>query len=196
MAGFHFSKIPMFKIRGGRVVEERWTLSLRLLVSSMALNPASTILLVMEAAGDVSSPLPPLSSAPIPVTIVIPIIEVGDNSSSLPSETSMSPSVDVQHQDEGKESVVDEREKVALKRRLEEEGTVVDSRRVKRSRTAPSQETLESVSTSPLAAQDFLSNSSDWLECINIGSHLDVLDPSILEKLSPSPATVAASVHK
>ncbi|KAL2505715.1 hypothetical protein Adt_21336 [Abeliophyllum distichum] len=95
---------------------------------ALLLNLVSIVLLMVEAVGDVLSPLPILSTAPVLAAIVLSIMEVGDdsssstpivdvgddssslhlvievrdNSSSLPLETSMSLSVDVQHQDKEK----------------------------------------------------------------------------------------------
>ncbi|KAL2512998.1 hypothetical protein Adt_18598 [Abeliophyllum distichum] len=106
----------------------------------------------------VLSSFPTSSTAPV-LAVVVPlvvgvgndssspplVVKVGDDSSFLPSKTSMSSPIDVQHQDKEKEVVIDEEKKVAMKRALEEEGAVVDSRRVKRSRMAPTQETSESV---------------------------------------------------
>ncbi|KAL2471637.1 hypothetical protein Adt_39773 [Abeliophyllum distichum] len=61
---------------------------------------------------------------------------------------------------------------------------------------APSKKTTESISTSLSATQAPIPDLSDWTEHINIGSHQDELNLSILEKLLPPSAIVAASVHK
>ncbi|KAL2529333.1 hypothetical protein Fot_21934 [Forsythia ovata] len=80
----------------------------------------------------VSSFLPTLSAACILVAIVPLMVGVvgGDSASLL--EASMKLSEDVLHQDKGKEVVIDEWEKVVLKKTLEDEGDAVDSGRAKR----------------------------------------------------------------
>ncbi|KAL2538301.1 Uncharacterized protein Fot_19692 [Forsythia ovata] len=116
-----------------KVVDERGTLLLRLLVLSMAPNSVPTVPPIVEAVGSISSSLPILSTASVPVAIVLPVMEeVGDASSPSPPVTSTSLLVDVQHQDKGNEVVIDEGEKVAPKRSLEEEGATIDFGRVKR----------------------------------------------------------------
>ncbi|KAL2517170.1 hypothetical protein Adt_13417 [Abeliophyllum distichum] len=82
------------------------------------------------------------------------------------------------------------------KRSLEEEGVVVDSGRVKKSRMILSQKTSKLASTSSTAAQKPLPDSFDWTESINIGSRQDELDPAILEKLPPPFVVAASSIHK
>ncbi|KAL2513845.1 hypothetical protein Fot_27816 [Forsythia ovata] len=107
--------LHVFKIRGERVVDERWTLPLRLSISSTVPNPASPVPMVVETVGGVSSSFPTSSTALVLVAIVHlvvevgnnlssppPIVEVGDDSSSLLPKTYTSPPVDVQHQDKGK----------------------------------------------------------------------------------------------
>ncbi|KAL2538812.1 hypothetical protein Fot_20203 [Forsythia ovata] len=143
------------------VVEERGPLSLRLPVQSTAPNPASTVAPVMGVVDGFSSLLPTSSTAPVLSAIDLPVMEVGDDSSSLPLGTSMSPSIDVQHQDKEKGVVVNEREKMASERALKDEGSVVDSGRVKWSRTVPLQGTSESVPTSPITVHDLLIDSCD-----------------------------------
>ncbi|KAL2471495.1 hypothetical protein Adt_39631 [Abeliophyllum distichum] len=94
---------------GRRVVDERETLPLRLLVPSVVPNSTSTVLLVVEVVWDVSSFSPALNTAPVLVaivllpnlvstallvveaigdvtsllSIVLPVVEVGNDSSSL-----------------------------------------------------------------------------------------------------------------
>ncbi|KAL2465953.1 hypothetical protein Adt_41804 [Abeliophyllum distichum] len=77
--GFHFSKIPVFKIRDRRVTDERGTPHPILLAPSMAPNLMSTVLPVVEVVGGVSSLLSTSSVAPIPVAIVLLVMEVGDD---------------------------------------------------------------------------------------------------------------------
>ncbi|KAL2525681.1 hypothetical protein Adt_10735 [Abeliophyllum distichum] len=72
MAGFHFSKIPVFKIRGERVVDEKETFFLRLLIPRMALIPVSTVPTVMEVVVGVSSSFPTPSTASVTMVIVPP----------------------------------------------------------------------------------------------------------------------------
>ncbi|KAL2470884.1 hypothetical protein Adt_39020 [Abeliophyllum distichum] len=120
----------------------------------MAHIPASAISLVVEVVGSILPSLTTLSVAPVLSAIVLPIGVIGDDSSSLPSKISMSWSVDVQHQDKGQAVSIDEGEKVAPKRVLKDRGTDVDSRRVKRSRMAPPQETSKSIPTPPRTVQD------------------------------------------
>ncbi|KAL2501529.1 hypothetical protein Fot_35377 [Forsythia ovata] len=50
MAGFYFSKIPVFKIRGGRVVDEQGTLLPQLSVPRTTRFLVATVLLVLEVA--------------------------------------------------------------------------------------------------------------------------------------------------
>ncbi|KAL2474422.1 hypothetical protein Adt_35158 [Abeliophyllum distichum] len=162
MAGFHFSKIPVFKIRGGRVVDERGTLVPRLSILSTVPILASIALLVVEVVRGVLSSLPTSSAAPVMVAIILPMTgTVRDDSFSLPLETSISLSVDVQHQDKGKGVAIDEGKKIVPKRASKDEGVVVDSERFKRSRMASPQETSESVPTSSITVQDPFPDSSD-----------------------------------
>ncbi|KAL2520672.1 hypothetical protein Fot_24595 [Forsythia ovata] len=101
MAGFHFSKIHVFKIRCGRVVDERVTILLRLLT---------------------------LSTSPILVPTVPPVVDVvGIVSSFLPTPVPIRPSEDVDHQGKGKGVVVDEWKKVTPKRTLQDEGDAASS---------------------------------------------------------------------
>ncbi|KAL2489089.1 hypothetical protein Fot_42381 [Forsythia ovata] len=76
MASFHFSKIHVFKIRDGRVVDERGTLHSRLLILSTAPILASTVLPVVEVVGGVSSSLPTPGTASVPVATVLPMIGI------------------------------------------------------------------------------------------------------------------------
>ncbi|KAL2526653.1 hypothetical protein Adt_11707 [Abeliophyllum distichum] len=71
MVGFHFFHIHVFKIRSGKAVDKRETLSPRLLVPSVAPNSTSTFLLAMEAVGDVSSFPPASNMVLVPVAIVL-----------------------------------------------------------------------------------------------------------------------------
>ncbi|KAL2505051.1 hypothetical protein Adt_20672 [Abeliophyllum distichum] len=61
MAGFHFTKIPMFKIRGRRVVDEK------LQVASMAPVLKPIVPPMVEAIGDVPSVLSSMNVLPVPV---------------------------------------------------------------------------------------------------------------------------------
>ncbi|KAL2518147.1 hypothetical protein Adt_14394 [Abeliophyllum distichum] len=102
MAGFYFTKISVFKIRGGRVVDEKPR------VVSMAPIPEPTIPPTVEVVGDVPSALsstkvvpvlvevvgdysslPSGSIAPVPAAFALPVVEVRDDS------CSPSPVVDV-----------------------------------------------------------------------------------------------------
>ncbi|KAL2497985.1 hypothetical protein Adt_23535 [Abeliophyllum distichum] len=161
MAGFYFSKISIFKIQGGKDVDEKETLPPRLLISSTTSVLASTFSPVVEVAGGVSSSLSTLRVASVLVTIVLLMVGVvGSDLSSL-SEASMKPSEDIQHQDKEKGIIIDEGEKVEPKRTLEDKGDAVDSRRVKKGRMAALQETTKSIPTFPTAMQDPLPDSSD-----------------------------------
>ncbi|KAL2509912.1 hypothetical protein Fot_33559 [Forsythia ovata] len=98
MVGFYLSKIPLFKIRDGRVMDENETLLLRLLIPRMASIPTSSVPPVMEVAGGVLSSLPSMSVASVPAVIVLPVIEVvGSVSSSLPSLSAASFSTAIVH---------------------------------------------------------------------------------------------------
>ncbi|KAL2531262.1 hypothetical protein Adt_04613 [Abeliophyllum distichum] len=73
----------------------------------------------------------------VPVsTVHLMVGAIGNDSSSLPSEISINPSVVVQHHDKEKGVAIDEGERVAPKRALEDESDAVDSKRVKRGRMA------------------------------------------------------------
>ncbi|KAL2531551.1 hypothetical protein Adt_04902 [Abeliophyllum distichum] len=133
---------------------------------------AAIVSLVVKVGDDLPSP-PPVIEVGGNSSSSSSVVEVGDDSSSVPLEIFTSPSVDVYHQDKEKRVVIGEEEMVAPKRGLEEEGTSIDSRGVKKSRMALPQETSESVPTSPIMAQDPLPDSSNWMESINIGSHQD-----------------------
>ncbi|KAL2490958.1 hypothetical protein Adt_26586 [Abeliophyllum distichum] len=103
MVGFYFSKIHMFKIRGGKVVNEKETLPPRPPIPSTAPISASTVPLFMEVVGGVSSFLPTLSTVFVLTAIVMSTVEaVRCDSSSLFPETSINPLVDVQYQDKEK----------------------------------------------------------------------------------------------
>ncbi|KAL2471663.1 Uncharacterized protein Adt_39799 [Abeliophyllum distichum] len=117
---------------------------------------------ICQSGGGVSSSLPTPSVAST-LAAIVPLMvgAVGSDSSSLLPKASMKLSEDVQHQDEGKGVSIDEGEKVALKRTLEDEGGAEDSRRVKRGRMASPQETAESIPTSPSAVQDPILDSSN-----------------------------------
>ncbi|KAL2480612.1 hypothetical protein Adt_33578 [Abeliophyllum distichum] len=78
--GFCFFHIPVFKIRGGRVVDERRALFLRPSMPSVVPNLVATVPPVVETVGNVLSPLPTLSKAPISATSISLIVEVGDDS--------------------------------------------------------------------------------------------------------------------
>ncbi|KAL2486461.1 hypothetical protein Adt_31217 [Abeliophyllum distichum] len=158
MAGNHFSKIHVFKIRGEKLVDEKKTLFLRPITLSTVSTPASTVPLVVQMARSVSSFLPTLNTMSISAAIIPPTIGVvGDYSSSVLFETSMNPLVDVQYQDKGKWVVVDEGEKVVPKRSLKDEGDDIDFVRVKRGRMALHKKNAKSIPTSPSAAQGFFS---------------------------------------
>ncbi|KAL2487192.1 hypothetical protein Adt_31948 [Abeliophyllum distichum] len=100
MACFHFSHIPVFKIRGGRVVDKRRTLPSRPPTPSVVPNLATTTLLVVEAVRNISSLLPTLSAAPILATPVTSEAEVVGNVlspfsilSTVPISTTTVPSI-------------------------------------------------------------------------------------------------------
>ncbi|KAL2474413.1 hypothetical protein Adt_35149 [Abeliophyllum distichum] len=138
------------QIKGGRVVDERRTLSPIAPTPCVAPNLAATILLVAEAVGNLSFSLPKLSAAPISTTTVtseddspsfpdavvvrsdflstIFIVEVEDDSFFIPSEIIISSSIDVCHQDKGKRVVIGDEERVVPKSSFEEEDVGVDSR--------------------------------------------------------------------
>ncbi|KAL2497953.1 hypothetical protein Adt_23503 [Abeliophyllum distichum] len=79
MAGFHFTKILVFKIRGERVVDERHQRP------SMAPTPEPMVPLAMEAVGDVSFTLSSVSMGPASVAVVSSTGKVKDESPSSPS---------------------------------------------------------------------------------------------------------------
>ncbi|KAL2506001.1 DNA-directed RNA polymerase subunit beta [Abeliophyllum distichum] len=123
--------IPVFKIRGGRVAEERGTLPSRLLTSSVAPNLAATILLVGKIVEDVPSPLLTLSTAHVSVATMSPMVGAGGDSpsffsvvlvrgdsSSLLHEAFTSSSTDVYHQDKRNGVVIDNEERTEPKRVL------------------------------------------------------------------------------
>ncbi|KAL2480539.1 hypothetical protein Adt_33505 [Abeliophyllum distichum] len=105
MTCFYFSHIPVFKIRGERVVEERGTLPLRLLTSSVVPNLAATILPMGETVEDVPSTLSTPSTGHVPVATMSPVMGVGDDSGSFPPEVFTSSSADVYHEDKEKKSL-------------------------------------------------------------------------------------------
>ncbi|KAL2549732.1 hypothetical protein Fot_11262 [Forsythia ovata] len=79
---------------------------------------------------------------------------------------------------------------------MEDEDVVEDSKKAKRSRETPPKKVGETIISSRGATRTFIPSPYSWTEHINIGSHLDELDPAILQKL-PIPSTmVAASVYK
>ncbi|KAL2549884.1 hypothetical protein Fot_11414 [Forsythia ovata] len=168
MTGFHFSKVHVFKIREGMVVDERETHPLKLLIPSTASIPTSTV--------------PPMVGV------------VGGESSFVPSVASVELSEGVKHQAKGKR--IDEEENVTPKRTLEDEGDTAGSASFKKGLMAPPQETEGSIPTLPSTVQIPILDSSDWTECINIGSCQDELHPAILEKFLYPSAMATASVHK
>ncbi|KAL2545653.1 hypothetical protein Fot_14886 [Forsythia ovata] len=130
MAGFHFSKIHVFKIRGGMVVNERGTLPQG--TSDTEYGAYSIVQYFSGWRSDwgcfifsphteynvysgghcctdcgsswgVSSYLSTPSAASVLAINVHPVVEVvGGVSSSIPPETSINPPIDLQHQDKGK----------------------------------------------------------------------------------------------
>ncbi|KAL2489597.1 hypothetical protein Fot_42889 [Forsythia ovata] len=99
---FSLLKIHVFKIRCGRVVNERGALPSRLLIQSTVPILASAVSLVVEVVGSVSSSLPIPGTTSVPTATVLPMIEVvGGDSSSFLFEESVRPLEDVDHQ--GKE---------------------------------------------------------------------------------------------
>ncbi|KAL2494118.1 hypothetical protein Fot_37875 [Forsythia ovata] len=107
MAGFHFSHVSVFKIRGGMVVDEIRTLHLRLPVQMRCLIWRPLFIWWWKQLEVRDGP----SSHPS-------VVGGRDGSPSLPPETFTSPPVDAQHQDKGKEIAIDEGENVASKRGL------------------------------------------------------------------------------
>ncbi|KAL2549298.1 hypothetical protein Fot_10828 [Forsythia ovata] len=140
MSGFHFSKVPKFKIRRGRVVEDA---SLPYLAPSAASGSRPTVLQVPETAMD-NSHIPPAPEA------------TADVPSSSVSARPVPPPENV-------------RQLVKSKTRAE------------------SGEEASQTSTSPPLGK---------CEYINIGSHQDKLDPTVLGKLPPAVAIAATLVHK
>ncbi|KAL2553162.1 hypothetical protein Fot_06781 [Forsythia ovata] len=140
MSGFHFSKVPKFKIRRGGVVEDA---SLPHLASSTVFGSRPTVLQEPETA---------MGNLPIPLA--------REARTGVPS-----PSI--------------------LARPVHPLGNVRQS--VKRKPGAESGEEVSRMSTSPPLGK---------CEYINIGSHQDKLDPTILGKLPPAVAITATSVHK
>ncbi|KAL2552724.1 hypothetical protein Fot_06343 [Forsythia ovata] len=118
MAGFHFSHVPMFKIMGGRVMDERRTLSPRLPVPNDVLNPISVVPPVVGAVGGVSSPPPLVMKVRSGPSSLPSIVRRRDGSPSFSPKTSVSPHVDDQHQDKKNRVAIGEEEKVASKRHL------------------------------------------------------------------------------
>ncbi|KAL2489389.1 hypothetical protein Fot_42681 [Forsythia ovata] len=116
-------RCEVFKIRDrSSVVDKRGTLLQRLSVPSLVPNLAPTIPPIVKAFGGISSPLPILSTALVLAAIILPVVEAVRGVSSphpLPSVTSTSPPVDVQHQDKGKEVIIDEWEKGGAKKVIE-----------------------------------------------------------------------------
>ncbi|KAL2489456.1 hypothetical protein Fot_42748 [Forsythia ovata] len=103
MGGFHFSIVPVFKIRGRRIVDERGIPLLKLLIPSTASIPASTVPSVMGVVGNVLSPLLVLGTTSVPVAIAPSVVGVvGSESSSVPSVASVEPLEGVEHQVKGK----------------------------------------------------------------------------------------------
>ncbi|KAL2545221.1 Uncharacterized protein Fot_14454 [Forsythia ovata] len=140
MSGFHFSKVPKFKIRRGGVVEDA---SLPHLASSAAFGSRPTVLQVPETAMDNPHILP------------------------APEATTDVPSTSISA------------------RPVPPPGNARQS--VKRKARAKSGEEASRTSTSlPLGKCKY----------INIESRQDKLDPTVLEKLPPTVAIAATSVHK
>ncbi|KAL2509047.1 hypothetical protein Fot_32694 [Forsythia ovata] len=119
MAGFYFSKIPVFKIIGAGVESGKVTISPQLSISSRASVLVATVSLVLKT--------------------------IGTFSSSLHLKESLLSSENVRRQDKGKEIANDEGEKVVPKRTVGDEDDAMDSRRVKRGQITPPQETGEST---------------------------------------------------
>ncbi|KAL2494142.1 hypothetical protein Fot_37899 [Forsythia ovata] len=148
MAGFHFSHVSVFKIRGGMVVDEIRTLHLRLSMQMRCLIWRPLFIWwwkQLEVFYTSPLPSPPLLSLVIEVrdgpSSPPSVVGDRDGSPSLPLETFTSPPVDAQHQDKGKEIAIDEGEKVASKRGLKWGDVVADSRKIKKSRMTLIQET-------------------------------------------------------
>ncbi|KAL2493946.1 hypothetical protein Fot_37703 [Forsythia ovata] len=140
MSGFHFSKVPKFKIRHGGVVEDT---SPPHLAPSSASSSRSTVLQVLEMTTD------------NPYTLHAPETTSDVLSTSVPARPVPSP------------------------------GSARQSG--KRKAGAKSGEEASRASTFPPLGK---------YEYINIGSHQDKLDPTVLGKLTPVVANAAASVHK
>ncbi|KAL2474847.1 hypothetical protein Adt_35583 [Abeliophyllum distichum] len=73
----------LIQIKDGKVIDKRETLPPRLLVPNMEPILASIVLPAVEVVGGVSSSLSTLRTMPLLVANVLPIIEAGDDSSSL-----------------------------------------------------------------------------------------------------------------
>ncbi|KAL2493788.1 Uncharacterized protein Fot_37545 [Forsythia ovata] len=150
----------------------------------------STVPSVVEVVRGVSSSLPTPGAASVPVaTIHLMTGVVGGDSPSLSFETSVRPSEDVGHQGKEKGVVVDEGEKVAPERTIGKMKLTLqvlqDSKGVE---WLLPQETTGSIHDSLSMVQVSILDSSDWTEHINIGSHQDELEPTILEMLPYSSA--------
>ncbi|KAL2512753.1 hypothetical protein Adt_18353 [Abeliophyllum distichum] len=159
MVGFHFTKIHVFKVRSGRVVDEKpW-------LASMGPVPESTVPLEVEVVDEVpsvlsstnvvsvpikvvgdSSSLSSGSTAPAPVVGVLSVVEIRDDS------PSPSPIVDVGSGSSSSFSVMEGEgqrnvrgcevgPKGVPKKKLPEEGVDADSGGAKKSRAVPAQET-------------------------------------------------------
>ncbi|KAL2505653.1 hypothetical protein Adt_21274 [Abeliophyllum distichum] len=90
MAGCYFSKISVFKIRGEKVVDEKETILPRLSIPSTTSIVVSTILSIVEVAGNILSSLPTLSAASVLATVVLLMVgTIGGDSSSLLPEASI-----------------------------------------------------------------------------------------------------------
>ncbi|KAL2517602.1 hypothetical protein Adt_13849 [Abeliophyllum distichum] len=156
MSGFYFTKIHAFKIRCGRVLDEKPRV---VRVEGTPLEPI--VFLSVEVAGDASSDLSSMSVVPIPVEMVgdffsIPLWghvtcssgrrshgggEARADLRLLSSNSTINLSTSIPSQGKGEGDI---RSCEVPKRRLLEEGAGVDSGGAKKSQTAPLQETFGS----------------------------------------------------
>ncbi|KAL2552566.1 hypothetical protein Fot_06185 [Forsythia ovata] len=123
---------------------------------------------------------------------LVPKVAVGVSSHFHPRE-SLLLSENVRQRGKGK-GIGSKLEKVGQKGADGDEDNAMDSRRIKRGRMTPPQETGRSTQSSQGATQTAIPAPYGWTEHNNIGSCQDELDLSVLENLPAHLVTVVASV--
>ncbi|KAL2531995.1 hypothetical protein Adt_05346 [Abeliophyllum distichum] len=178
MTGFYFSSVPKFKIRCGGVVNDT--------------SPTPPVLCLASALEiTICNVLEVMASNPFPIPLV-PKMTSGVFSTSFPARPVSSSKTS--RQSVKKNAAIDDGEETALPGQGTEDRKKFQ--KVRRDRGNPSSEAEDHLPKDQGAPQAFTLPPASRNEYINIGSHQDELDPTVLEKLSISIATAVTSVYK